>query len=232
MTDEHGEPGRHGLGVGAEARRVDQHPVHRRVDLLEDPVLAEGRADRHIAAGQRLGHAHQVRLDARPRAGRRRSRRSGRGRSAPRRRSAAPCAGAAAPARRAGSRAAPRARPCPGSARRRGRRRRRCFSSRSSASRSPSGIGGVGQQRGEAVPEAVLAVDRQRAGGQPVEGVRRSRGSCGLPVAYRANFSAVSTASVPLLPKNTRSRCGLWASSFSASSPGSGWQSKRVRSAS
>lgn len=53
----------------------------------------------------------------------------------------------------------------------------------------------------------------------------------GLPVAYRANFSAVSTASVPLLPKNTRSRCGLYVSSFSASSPGSGWQSKRVRSA-
>lgn len=28
----------------------------------------------------------------------------------------------------------------------------------------------------------------------------------GRPVAYRANFSAVSTASVPLLPKNARSR--------------------------
>ena len=38
---ERGEPGRHRLGVGAEARGVDQHPVHRRVDLLEDPVLAE-----------------------------------------------------------------------------------------------------------------------------------------------------------------------------------------------
>lgn len=34
------------------------------------------------------------------------------------------------------------------------------------------GDGGVGQQRGEAVPETVLAVDRQRPGGQAVEGVR------------------------------------------------------------
>lgn len=32
--------------------------------------------------------------------------------------------------------------------------------------------GGVGQQRGEAVPEAVLAVDGQGSGGQAVEGVR------------------------------------------------------------
>ncbi len=61
---EHGEARRHGLRVRAEARGVHEDPVHGRVDLLEDPVPAERRADRHIAAGQRLRHAHQVRFDA------------------------------------------------------------------------------------------------------------------------------------------------------------------------
>ena len=51
------------------------------------------------------------------------------------------------------------------------------------------------------------------------------------PVAYLANFSADSTASVPLLQKNTRSRPGALASSRCASNPGSGPQSNWVQSA-
>ena len=50
-------------------------------------------------------------------------------------------------------------------------------------------------------------------------------------MAYRANFSAASTASVPLLQKYTRSSPGALASSFSASSPGSSGVSNWTRSA-
>ena len=52
------------------------------------------------------------------------------------------------------------------------------------------------------------------------------------PVAYRANFSAASTASVPLLQKYTRSSPGALASSRSASRPGSSAVSNWTRSAS
>ena len=40
---------RHGLRVRAERRVVDEHAVHRRVDLLEHPVLRHRRADRDVA---------------------------------------------------------------------------------------------------------------------------------------------------------------------------------------
>ena len=52
-----------------------------------------------------------------------------------------------------------------------------------------------------------------------------------LPVAWRANFSADSTASVPLLQKKTRSSPGALASSRSASRPWIGGQSNWVQAA-
>ena len=52
-----------------------------------------------------------------------------------------------------------------------------------------------------------------------------------LPVACRANLSADSTASVPLLQKKTRSRPGALASSRCPSRPMIGWQSNCVQAA-
>ena len=52
-----------------------------------------------------------------------------------------------------------------------------------------------------------------------------------LPVEWRANFRADSTASVPLLQKNTRSRPGVLAISRCASRPAIGWQSNWVHAA-
>ena len=42
---------------------MHEHPVHRRVDLVEDPALGQRRAHRHEAAGQGLRHGDDVRLD-------------------------------------------------------------------------------------------------------------------------------------------------------------------------
>jgi hypothetical protein len=42
---------------------VHHDPVHRGVDLVEDPALGQHRADRHVPAAQGLGHGHDVRHD-------------------------------------------------------------------------------------------------------------------------------------------------------------------------
>lgn len=164
------EPGRHRLGVGAEARGVHQDPVHRRVDAAEDPVLAQGRPDRHIAAGECLGDTDQIGLHALL--------------VLVRVEVAGPAeAGLHLVGDEQGLVLVQQLLRRPQEAGRRGvdalaldRLDDQCRHV-AALQLAPQGVeiaerdGGVRQQGREAVPEAVLTVDREGAGRQPVEGV-------------------------------------------------------------
>ena len=62
MTASDGEAGGHRERAALEGRGVHHDLVHGRVDRAEDLVRRQHRADRDVAAGQRLGHGHDVGL--------------------------------------------------------------------------------------------------------------------------------------------------------------------------